>query len=100
MQGQQQHLTADGRVGDGASRSNNGAALTEERHPIPEAPVPNVVLESPRHISIRALNYGYEVTVGCQNLAIESRRKLVDLLDRYLTDWNQTEVEYRTGRLL
>jgi hypothetical protein len=39
-----------------------------------------------RGISINPLNSGYMVKVGCQSVAVESTEKLIDMLNKYLTD--------------
>jgi hypothetical protein len=39
-----------------------------------------------RGISINPLNSGYLVKVGCQSVAVESTEKLIDMLNKYLTN--------------
>lgn len=53
-----------------------------------------------RSISIRQLNHGYVVEVGCQTLAIESSSKLISLFAEYVTNPNATEQLYREGKLI
>lgn len=51
-------------------------------------------------ISIRQLNHGYVVEVGCQTLAIESSSKLIALFAEYVTNPVATEQKYREGKLI
>lgn len=53
-----------------------------------------------RSISIRQLNHGYVVEVGCQTLAIESSSKLIALFAEYVADPFATEQKYRDGKLI
>lgn len=53
-----------------------------------------------RSISIRQLNHGYVVEVGCQTLAIESSSKLIALFAEYVSDPLATEQKYRDGKLI
>lgn len=53
-----------------------------------------------RSISIRQLNYGYVVEVGCQTLAIENSSKLIALFAEYVADPFATEQKYREGKLI
>lgn len=53
-----------------------------------------------RCISIRQLNHGYVVEVGCQTLAIESSSKLIALFAEYVADPFATEQKYREGKLI
>jgi len=39
-----------------------------------------------RGISINPLSSGYMVKVGCQSVAVETTEKLIDMLNKYLTD--------------
>jgi hypothetical protein len=53
-----------------------------------------------RTISIRQLNHGYVVEVGCQTLAIESSSKLIALFAEYVANPQATEQKYREGKLI
>lgn len=53
-----------------------------------------------RSISIRQLNHGYVVEVGCQTLAIESASKLIALFSEYVLNPIATEQKYREGKLI
>jgi transcription initiation factor TFIID subunit TAF12 len=48
-----------------------------------------------RDVTIRAVLNGFVVKVGCQEVVFESRERLLSELDRYLTDPNTVEQEYR-----
>lgn len=48
----------------------------------------------PKEIIIRSLDHGYFVKVGCQELAIESKEKITELLYRYLENPNKIEEIY------
>ena len=50
------------------------------------APQPNPADHIRREITIRPIDHGYIVTVGCQTFAIESLDKLIRNLDIYLKD--------------
>lgn len=39
-----------------------------------------------RGISINPLNSGYMVKVGCQSVAVETTEKLIDMLNKYLSN--------------
>ena len=51
-------------------------------------------------ISIRQLDHGYIVEVGCQTLAIESASKLATLFTEYVLNPSATEKKYREGKLI
>jgi hypothetical protein len=53
-----------------------------------------------REIGIRQLHFGYIVTVGCHNFAIESSDKIIDVLGQYLKNPNETEQKWFKGELL
>ena len=53
-----------------------------------------------RNVEIRQLDHGYLVTVGCQQVAIETVGKLVVALERYLKDPDRATQEYYQGKLL
>jgi len=53
-----------------------------------------------RSITIRQLNHGYVVEVGCQTLAIENVGKLISLFAEYLNNPSATEQKYREGKLI
>lgn len=68
-----------------------------------DVPVPNPGLVQEDHIrsiSIRQLNHGYVVEVGCQTLAIESASKLIALFSEYVLNPIATEHKYREGKLI
>lgn len=52
-----------------------------------------------REISIRQVNYGYIVNVGCHTFAIESVSKLSEMLNAYLLQPNATEKQWYDGTL-
>lgn len=58
--------------------TNVGVCLT------PELDVPRELLL--REIQIIPLNYGYNVRIGCQTVAVESIDKLITQLSKYLRD--------------
>ena len=53
-----------------------------------------------RNVEIRPLDHGYLITVGCQQVAIESVEKLIVSLERYLKNPDTATQEYYQGRLL
>jgi hypothetical protein len=57
---------------------------------------PNVI----RYIQIRAANYGYIVNIGCQEIVIELKEKLIELLSKYILEPGKTEQEYCNKTLL
>jgi hypothetical protein len=67
-----------------------------------EPMAPNRLIEENniRTISIRQLNHGYIVEVGCQTLAIESSSKLIALFAEYVANPQATEYKYREGKLI
>ena len=64
------------------------------------APAPSIQENHIRSISIRQLNHGYVVEVGCQTLAIENAAKLVALFAEYIADPMKAEQKYREGKLI
>lgn len=53
-----------------------------------------------RSISIRPLAYGFHISVGCQEFAIESVDSLVKAIDAYLREPNTVERKWlKTGKL-
>ncbi|MDD5220631.1 MAG: hypothetical protein PHV11_08700 [Candidatus Bipolaricaulis sp.] len=60
----------------------------------PETPLPPFR----RPINIQPLNYGYEVTVGCQKLAIEKPETLLKHLGAYLKDPAKVEKLWLSGK--
>lgn len=54
---------------------------------VPENASPNVLFDNiARQIIIEPLHYGYRVSVGCQQFAIETKEKLLNNLVEYLAD--------------
>jgi hypothetical protein len=60
-----------------------------------------------RGISINPLSSGYMVKVGCQSVAVESTERLIDMLNKYLTDpadferkWYSKNVRNRLENIL
>jgi hypothetical protein len=53
-----------------------------------------------REVSIKQLNYGYIVGVGCHNFAFETPDKLIEKLGEYLKDPQGTENKWFKGDLL
>ena len=53
-----------------------------------------------RNVEIKQLDHGYLVTVGCQQVAIESVEKLIVSLERYLKNPDAATQEYYQGKLL
>lgn len=47
-----------------------------------------------RGISINPLNSGYMVKVGCQSVAVESTEKLIDMLNKYLSNPSDFETKW------
>lgn len=51
------------------------------------APVaPNVNINKIKDITIRALDFGYMVNVGCQSVAVETKEKLIQKLADYINN--------------
>ena len=55
---------------------------------------PNYQQNTIRNISIKQLNYGYIVEVGCHSFAIETHHKVMIHLGKYLADPKKTEEEW------
>ena len=53
-----------------------------------------------RRITIKQLDHGYVVNIGCQTFAIESVGKLISNLEKYLNSPIETEEEWLSGNLL
>jgi len=53
-----------------------------------------------RGISINPLSSGYMVKVGCQSVAVESTEKLIDMLNKYLTDPDDFERKWYSNNVI
>jgi hypothetical protein len=83
---------------------SGGNVVETERAPVESMPEPEqayeIGLDEPmteeigdtisndnvRGISIKPLSSGYMVNVGCQSVAVETTERLIDMLNKYLTD--------------
>lgn len=81
----------EGQIPQPVSQIERGYSTTGALAP----PQPNRV----RRIEILQLDYGYQVTVGCQTMAFESKEKIITNLMAYLNDPEATEKKYREGEL-
>jgi len=52
------------------------------------------------NIRIEALDYGYLVKVGCQTLAIENKKKLIEKLSAYLDNPGEFQQKWNADRSL
>lgn len=52
------------------------------------------------NISIHALDFGYNVKIGCQNFAVETSEKLIKNLEAYLKDPKETERKWMRNKEL
>jgi hypothetical protein len=52
-----------------------------------------------REVKINQLDHGYNIEVGCQKFAIETKEKLVKYLVLYLKDPQKTEKAWQEGKL-
>lgn len=82
---------AYGEIPQTVNQIKRGYAANPEQAP----PPPNRA----RRIEILQLDYGYQVTVGCQTMAFESKEKIITNLMAYLNDPEGTEKKYREGEL-
>lgn len=53
-----------------------------------------------RPLSVRQLNYGYVVTIGCHEFAISTHTQLTKLLGQYLANPDRTERLWFKGELI
>jgi hypothetical protein len=53
-----------------------------------------------KNISIHALDFGYNVKIGCQNFAVETPEKLIKNLEAYLNDPQGTERKWLRNKEL
>ena len=63
----------------------------------PEALPQTIEADRIKHISIIQLDYGYEVKVGCQRLAIEKPETLIAALRKYLKNPAKVEKAWLAG---
>lgn len=47
-----------------------------------------------RDFSVKKLNYGYIITVGCHKFAIEDKKKVIKLISEYVDDPNKVESKW------
>lgn len=52
----------------------------------------------PHNINIRPLNYGFVVTVGCQEFAVEDHKKMLEIIGKYLENPNEMEKKWMEKR--
>lgn len=52
-----------------------------------------------RNFSVRELNFGYVIDVGCHSFAIETPEKLTQLIGEYLTNPKATEKKWFKNQL-
>jgi hypothetical protein len=76
------------------------AVRGEERLEERPEPQQDCVGSKIREISIKALNFGFIVKVGCHSFAIETPDKLVTVLGEYLNKPTETEKKWFSGELL
>jgi hypothetical protein len=76
-------------------QSNDLVARDETRADQAALPSPNKT----RHIEIDAKDFGFLVTVGCQQFCIEKAETLISKLSKYLHKPQETEKEYYDGKL-
>jgi len=53
-----------------------------------------------KNINIHALDYGYNVKIGCQNFAVETVEKLIKNLEAYMNDPQGTERKWMKNKEL
>ncbi len=63
------------------------------------APIPPRVEDRIFNISIREVDHGYFVEVGCKTFAIESAERLMTLLNMYITSPAKIMEEFFKGKL-
>ena len=68
--------------------------MIRERDDCDQTEPPLAIGKIARAITIRPINYGYVVTIGCQKFAIESYTKLVSLLEKYLANPRVVELDW------
>lgn len=79
---------------------HTGATCNEMPYPQPQQPMQTT--EKPRiySITLRQLDHGYIVQVGCKDFAIETPEKLSGLLAAYLANPEEIQKKYFEGKLL
>ena len=70
---------------DGRIRASN------DPQPITQHPIP-------RNVNIRPLNYGFVVTVGCQEFAVEDSEKIFKMLRKYFENPDEMEKKWMEKR--
>ena len=60
--------------------------------------IPDPTPRLPRNINIRPLNYGFVVTVGCQEFAVEDSKKMLELIGKYYENPYEMEEKWMTKR--
>jgi len=84
---------------DNARNQEGNGCCIEREQPHPD-PMQEVAASRTKNVSIAALDYGYNVTIGCQSFAVESVEKLIKNLEAYLNDPVKTERRWLTYREL
>jgi len=73
-------------------RINDGDQCCEAEAAVPASRMHN--------ISIHALDFGFNVKIGCQNFAVETPEKLIKNLEAYLKDPQGTEKKWMKNKEL
>lgn len=53
-----------------------------------------------RDFTVKKLNYGYIITVGCHRFAIEDKKKVIKLISEYVDDPNKVESKWWKNKTL
>lgn len=80
-----------------AYRSRNDYGCEEKSYAI--APDSVKTPSKIRDIKLQQLDYGYILSVGCKNIALDSPEKILYALKQYLKDPSGTENKFLNGEL-
>ncbi len=78
---------------------NTSVGLRETSRPSIEYAAPKNDVVKLRSISIRELDKGFLVNVGCQEIAISSKKDLLKYLKQYILHPQETETKYYNNTL-
>ena len=85
-------------IGGGSGLEVNNAADGRIRGSNDPRTIPDPTPRLPRNINIRPLNYGFIVTVGCQEFAVEDHKKMLETIGKYLANPLEMEKKWMEKR--
>lgn len=90
----------EGRIMAGPVEQNGTTSFSSEPSVVNPAETLSPNLQKIRNIYLQQLDKGFLIEVGCQRIAISSKKKLIRLLTQYIENPSETENLYNQGKLI